>query len=175
MNDSLQISAAGLAIEKQYEKGPPGISPHGFATKRYLCPAGHWTIGWGHVIKTKGDYMHTAVIDSITAEKLLRLDNSEFEKGIKRLVKVPLAQHEFDALVSLTFNIGIGKADGVPGDFADSTLLKKLNAGDRKGAADQFLRWNKYRDPSCGCLKVANGLKARREDERALFLGVSNA
>jgi lysozyme len=54
-------------------------------------------------------------------------------------------------------------------------LLRKLNAGDKAGAADQFLVWNKYRDPKCGCLKVANGLSERRELERALFLGVTRA
>ncbi|WP_076593988.1 lysozyme [Herminiimonas arsenitoxidans] len=174
MNDHLRISPAGLAVEKRYEKGPPKISPQGFAKRKYLCDAGKPTIGWGHVILSTGDYMHNVEIDEITADKLLAQDNLRFENGIKRLVKVELTQNEFDALVSLTLNIGLGKADGVPGDFADSTLLRKLNAGDKKGAANEFPRWNKYRDPSCGCLKVARGLVARREDERALFLGVKN-
>jgi lysozyme len=174
LNETLHISAAGLAIEKRYEKGPPGISPNGFATKAYKCDAGHWTNGWGHRIMATGDYMLTTAIDEVTAEKLLRSDNWAAENSIKRLVKVELTQNEFDALVCLVLNIGAGKADGVPGDFADSTLLKKLNAGDKRGAADEFLRWNKYRDPHCGCLKVAAGLTARREEERALFLGAKN-
>lgn len=174
MNDSLHISEAGLAIEKKYEKGPPGISPNGFATKAYKCPAGYWTNGWGHRIRAAGDYMLTATIDEVTADELLRQDNIEAENAIKRLVKVPLTQNEFDALVCLVFNIGAGKADGVPGDFADSTLLRKLNANDKRGAADEFPKWNKYHDPKCGCLRVANGLTERREDERALFLGAKN-
>lgn len=174
MNDTLHISQTGLAIEKRYEKGPSAISPHGFATKMYLCDAGKPTIGWGHVITAAGDYMHTVEIDEVTADRLLAQDNERFEVGIKRLVKVELTQNEFDALVSLTLNIGLGKADGVPGDFADSTLLRKLNAGDKRGAADEFFKWNKYRDPKCGCLKVAAGLAARRADERALFLGAKN-
>jgi lysozyme len=173
LNDSLYISEAGLALEKKYEKGPPAISPQGFATRAYKCDAGHWTTGWGHRITAAGDYMLSAAIDAVTADKLLALDNLRFELGIKQLVTVALTQNEFDALVSLTLNIGLGKADGVPGDFADSTLLRKLNAGDKRGAADEFLKWNKYRDPKCGCLKVAAGLKARREDERALFLGAA--
>jgi lysozyme len=174
LNESLHISPAGLAIEKKYEKGPAKISPNGFATRAYKCPAGKWTIGWGHVIMAAGDFMLTATIDEVTADKLLAHDNWTYENGIKRLVKVDLTQNEFDALVSLTLNIGLGKADGVPGDFADSTLLRKLNAGDKRGAADEFPKWNKYRDPACGCLKVAPGLVDRREDERALFLGVKN-
>jgi lysozyme len=174
LNETLHISPAGLAIEKRYEKGPPEISPHGFACKAYKCIAGYWTNGWGHRIMAAGDYMLTTTIDEATAEKLLRSDNWSAENSIKRLVKVELTQNEFDALVSLVLNIGAGKADGVPGDFADSTLLRKLNAGDKRGAADEFLKWNKYRDPKCGCLKVAQGLVLRREDERALFLGVKN-
>ena len=172
MNDPLHISAAGMALQKRYEKGPAASCPSGFAPVAYLCPAGKPTIGWGHVITDSDRLLHASVIDAAMADCLLRKDNVRFETGVKALVKVPLAQHEFDALVCLTLNIGVGKADGVAGDFADSTLLRKLNAGDRRGAADEFLKWNKYRDPSCGCLKVAKGLVARRADERAMFLGV---
>lgn len=174
MNEHFHISAAGLALEKRYEKGPAATSPNGFAPKMYLCDAGKKTIGWGHVITAAEPFLCTATIDSGASDHLLQQDNLRFEDGIKRLVKVALTQNEFDALVSLTLNIGLGKADGVPGDFADSTLLRKLNAGDRRGAADEFLKWNKYRDPKCGCLRVASGLVTRRADERALFLGVNN-
>lgn len=173
MNDTLHISAAGVALQQRYEKGPVATSPHGFAPCMFLCPAGKPTIGWGHVITEADAYLRTATIDAFGADRLLRQDNLRFELGVKALVKVPLKQYEFDAVVCLTYNIGVGKADGVPGDFADSTLLKKLNADDRRGAADEFLKWNKYRDPKCGCLRVANGLTTRREDERALFLGVT--
>lgn len=174
MNELLHISSAGIALEKRYEKGPALSCPFGFAPRAYRCDAGKPTIGWGHVITIKDAFLHTSLIDLDMADTLLRQDNVVFEDGIKALVKVPLAQHEFDALVSLTLNIGIGKADGVPGDFADSTLLRKLNANDRAGAADEFLKWNKYRDPSCGCLKVANGLSKRRAEERAMFIGASH-
>ncbi|WP_312069487.1 lysozyme, partial [Acinetobacter sp.] len=77
--------------------------------------------------------------------------------SVNNLVKVPLSQNQFDALVSLTYNIGSTA-------FKNSTLLKKLNAKDYAGAADQFLRWNK------GGGKVLKGLVRRREAERALFL-----
>jgi hypothetical protein len=76
------------------------------------------------------------------------------------VVKVPLTQNQFDALVSLVYNIGQTA-------FSNSTLLKKLNAKDYQGAADQFLRWNK------GGGKVMKGLVRRREAERALFLEVT--
>lgn len=174
MNEQLHISTAGIALEKRYEKGPAASCPSGFAPRVYLCSAGKPTIGWGHVITIKDAFLHKSLIDLEMADCLLRGDNVRFEDGIKSLVKVQLAQHEFDALVSLTLNIGIGKADGVAGDFADSTLLRKLNANDRRGAADEFPKWNKYRDPSCGCLKVANGLITRRAEERAMFLGASH-
>ncbi|TCS38506.1 lysozyme [Paucimonas lemoignei] len=167
MNDQLHISEAGLAIEKKYEKGPPAISPRGFATRMYFCDAGKPTIGWGHVIKSKTDRLMTCTINEAEADQLLRQDNLDSENAIKRLVKVELKQCEFDALCSLVLNIGAT-------NFANSTLLRKLNASDRRGAADEFPRWNKYRDPKCGCLRVAKGLELRREDERALFKGVKN-
>ena len=159
MNDSLHIADAGLGIEKKYEQGPHG----GFASKMYHCPAGKPTIGWGHVILSTGDYMVTATIDETTADKLLVQDNLVAENTTKRDVKVTLSQQEFDALVCLIFNIG-------ESNFSTSTLLKKLNTGDRYGAADEFLVWDKYHDPDNGILRVAPGLAARRAEERALFL-----
>lgn len=168
MNDSLHISAAGLALEKKYEKGPPKISPRGFATKKYYDDAGLATIGWGHRIVNADDTLHTATIDEHIAEQLLVADNTDAERTVKRLVTVVLTQHEFDALVSFVLNVGSE-------NFRKSTLLRLLNTNFRRSAADQFSRWNKYTDPSCGCLKIANGLTARREDERALFLGVTRA
>lgn len=174
MNELLHISPAGIALEERYEKGPAASCPFGYAPRAYRCSAGKPTIGWGHVITDVDAFLHTSLIDRDMADCLLRNDNLIFEAGIKRLVKVLLAQYEFDALVCLTLNIGLGKADGVAGDFADSTLLRKLNANDRRGAADEFPKWNKYRDPACGCLKVANGLIARRAEERAMFLGAAN-
>ncbi|OFJ46422.1 hypothetical protein BA896_021970 [Janthinobacterium lividum] len=113
-----------MALQQRYEKGPTAISPNGFAPRMFLCPAGKPTIGWGHVITESEAYLRTATIDAFGADRLLRQDNLRFEVGVKALVQVPLKQYEFDALVGLTYNIGVGKADGVPGDFADSTLLK---------------------------------------------------
>jgi lysozyme len=74
----------------------------------------------------------------------------------------PLTQSQFDALVSLTFNIG-------GGEFAKSTLLGNLNSGDLAGAAEQFPVWNKVRVD--GVLQVSEGLVIRRAEERCTFLG----
>jgi lysozyme len=85
----------------------------------------------------------------------------EFEGYVNRAVKVKLTQNQFDALVSLVYNIG-------PPNFNGSTLLRKLNAGDYAGAADQFLVWNKGRVGRK--LVVISGLVNRRNAERQLFL-----
>jgi len=125
----------------------------GLELEAYLCPANIWTIGYGHTGNVKEG-------DSITkaeAEALLDKDLQTFRNGVKRLVKVPLNENQFGALVSFAYNIGLGS-------LQSSTLLKMLNAGDYTGAADQFLRWNK----SGG--KVLTGLVRRREAERAVFL-----
>jgi len=92
------------------------------------------------------------------AEDLLMKDLVRFEEGVNDLVKVHINQNEFDALVSFSFNLGVGA-------LADSTLLKKLNAGDPKvEVGDEFLRWVK-----AGGITLT-GLVRRREAERALFL-----
>ena len=91
------------------------------------------------------------------AKSYFKHDLAKFEKTVNESVTVPLTQNQFDALVSLTYNIGSGA-------FNNSTLLKKLNKGDYQGAADQFLVWNKAGG------KVMKGLVRRREAERALFL-----
>lgn len=92
-----------------------------------------------------------------TAERLLKTGLVSYESDVSRTVKVGLTQGQFDATVSFTYNLGAGS-------LSTSTLLRKLNAGDYAGAADEFLRWNKAGG------KVLNGLTRRREAERALFL-----
>jgi lysozyme len=97
------------------------------------------------------------VITEATAEIMLRKDLAKFEDAVSKSVKVPLKQNQFDALVSLVYNIG-------PGNFQSSTLLKKLNAGEYQSAADQFPRWNRAGG------KVLAGLTRRREAEKGLWL-----
>lgn len=111
-----------------------------------------WTIGWGH---TKGVKQG----DRITQEQAEQFFSDElavFELTVNSVIKRPMTQNQFDAMVSLAFNIG-GAA------FADSTLVKKFNAGDIQGTADQFPRWNR----SGG--SVLNGLVRRRTAEREVF------
>ena len=111
-----------------------------------------WTIGYGH---TKG-VKEGMVITEAQAEKFLREDIAWVEDVIDSTVKVPLTQNQRDALGSLIFNIG-GTA------FANSTVLRKLNEKDYKGAADAFLMWCKQKGV------VLKGLVRRREQERKLF------
>lgn len=125
----------------------------------YLDSVGVWTIGYGD---TGPDVVKGLTITKEEAEKRLRKRLVEFEGYINTYVKVPLKQHQFDALVSLVYNIG-------PTNFKTSTLLKKLNAGDYTGAADQFLAYNKGRVD--GKLVVIKGLANRRAKERKQFLG----
>lgn len=125
----------------------------GLELTAYKCPAGRWTIGHGH---TGSDVWPGLTITKPEAEALLEKDLRRFEKGISEMVKVELTQGQFDALVSFTFNVGLEA-------FKNSTLLKKLNAGDYEGAAEQFQRWNKAGG------KTLLGLIRRREAERKLF------
>ena len=139
-----RINKAGLDLIKSFE---------GLRLKAYKDAVGVWTIGYGH-IKTATPGM---VISGPEAEALLRGDLEEAQGAVERLVKQSLTDNEYAALVSFVFNLGSG-------NLSRSTLLKKLNAGDRKGAADQFLVWNKAGG------KVLAGLTRRRQAERSLFL-----
>lgn len=142
------ISADGIALIKHFE---------GWFPKAYKCPAGVWTIGYGHTgLKHKdGSVFPGRTITVAEGERLLRHDMDVFEARVSRLVTVPLNDDEYAALVSFDFNTGA---------LHKSTLLKKLNAGDRQGAAAQFALWNKANG------KVLPGLVKRRKAERALFL-----
>lgn len=124
--------------------------------RSYRCPAGRWTIGYGH---TKG-VRSGMKITKAEADDILRADLVEFEDDVNKLVKVALTQAQFDALVSFAFNVGSAA-------LASSTLLRKLNAGDADGAAAQFIRWNKATVK--GKKVVLSGLTRRRAAEAALF------
>ena len=145
----MKTSSNGTALIREFE---------GFVANAYLCPADVWTIGIGTTVYPNGAKVKKG--DKCTqaqALEYLQHDLKSFEKTVNDSVKVPLSQNQFDALVSLAYNIGSTA-------FKNSTLLKKLNAKDFTGAADQFLVWNK------GGGKVLKGLVRRREAERALFL-----
>jgi lysozyme len=143
----MKTSARGLDLIKAHE---------GLRLEAYPDPASGgdpWTIGYGHTAGVKpGD-----VITQEQADAYLREDIAWAEDAVRSGVKVPISQAAFDAMVSLTFNIGAGA-------FGRSTLLKMLNAGDHAGAADQFMRW------TTAAGRVMPGLEKRRAAERALFL-----
>jgi lysozyme len=148
----MYISKKGLDLIKFFET---------LKLKAYRCPAGVWTVGYGH---TKGVYPGMVITEEL-ADKFLVDDVWNFEREVESLVKVPITQNQFDALVSFAFNVGSDiDDDDIAEGLGDSTLLKKLNRGDVQGAADEFPKWNKSRG------KVLNGLIKRRAAERELFL-----
>ncbi|HHE8508311.1 TPA: lysozyme [Citrobacter freundii] len=117
-----------------------------------------WTIGYGWTHPVDGKPIKPGMtIKQETADRLLKTGLVSYENDVLKMAKVKLTQGQFDALVSFAYNVG-SRA------LSTSTLLRKLNAGDYAGAADEFLRWNKAGG------KVMNGLTRRREAERALFL-----
>lgn len=132
------------------------IAAHeGFRGKIYKDPYGYPTIGFGHLLKEGEEEIFKNGITREQALELLKNDVYDAEKAVNLLVKVPLTQNQFDALVSFTFNVGSG-------NLRRSTLLRKLNEGDYQGAADQFLRW-------IGSPPLP-GLQRRRAEERKIFL-----
>lgn len=145
----MQTSDKGIDLIKQFE---------GCKLSAYQDSVGVWTIGYGWTQPVDGKPIRAGMtIKQETAERLLKTGLVSYETDVSRLVKVGLTQGQFDALVSFTYNLGARS-------LSTSTLLRKLNAGDYAGAADEFLRWNKAGG------KVLNGLIRRREAERALFL-----
>lgn len=134
--------------------GQEGLVLHAY---KPVAAEKYWTIGYGHY----GPDVHKGqTIDVAKARRLLRED-IQFKAAdhVRRLVKVPLSQNEFDALVSLCFNIG-------EGNFAKSTVLSQLNKGRRGRAAAAFVLWVRGADR-----KVLTGLVTRRNAERRMFLG----
>lgn len=140
----MKTSERGLALIRQFE---------GLRLSAYQDSVGVWTIGYG---TTRGVRRGQAITKA-EAEALLRADVQRFELEISRLIKVPVSQNQWDALVSFTYNLGSANLES-------STLLRLLNAGDYAVAAEQFPRWNKAGG------KVLKGLVSRRAAERALFL-----
>lgn len=112
-----------------------------------------WTIGVGHTGNVRpGDTITYDEAMALLAEDLVR-----FETILNNAITVSVTQNQYDALVSFCFNVG-------GGNFRSSTLLRKLNARDYQGAADEFPKWNK----AAG--KIMGGLVRRRREERELFL-----
>ena len=142
----------------------------GLRQKPYLCAAHMWTIGVGHVLYPRQGALKIDERDAYPLEErdnrtfsmeevdeILRDDLNRFERGVERYCPVKLTQGQFDALVSFSFNVGLGT-------LQRSTLRQKVLRGDMEGAAEEFLKY------TLAGGKVLKGLVTRRNDERALFL-----
>lgn len=144
------VSKNGLDLIKEFES---------FKSKPYLCPSNKATVGYGSTYYPDGKKV-TLQDKEITEEKayeiLEYIANKDFGANINKVVKVPLSQNQFDALVSFAYNIGNA-------NFNSSTLLRWLNQENYKEASMQLLRWDKAKGI------VLNGLTKRRKAEKALF------
>lgn len=138
------ITQEGLDLIKHFE---------GFSSTVYKCPAGLPTIGYGHLIK-KGEVFSSVTEDE--AEELLRHDVQVAEKAVLRLIKVPLNDGQFDALVSFTFNLGSGS-------LQSSTLRRVVNRNDHSEVPTQLRRW------VWSGVKKLKGLQLRRSAESTLY------
>ena len=144
-----QVSREGIELIKRFE---------GLELQSYQDVAGIWTIGYGHTGPEVGPGM---VITEAQAEALLIEDLERFERGVSSAVQVRITQTQFDALVSLAYNIGVA-------GFSRSTAVKRLNKGDFEGAAEAITWWNKA--TINGRKQPVLGLTRRRAAEAALFL-----
>ncbi len=127
--------------------------------KAYRCPAGVWTIGFGHTgLQHKdGTVYDGRMISQAQAEELFRYDMHQFEERVTSLLPGQImADCRWAAVISFDFNTGA---------FHRSTLRKKITAGDYEGAANEFLKWTR------GGGWVLPGLVRRRKAERAMFVG----
>lgn len=162
----MKTSDKGLDLIKQAE-GYHKRQKDG-SCKAYLCPAGVWTCGWGSTVGVTSTTHWTTE----EATDALRREMGVHEANVMRLVTVPLTQGQFDALVSLCYNIG-------PGNLKKSNLLRHLNAGDYARAASHFadFKYAKVRGDTAKLYKVKDGtsvalagLVSRRASETQLFL-----
>lgn len=154
------LSEDGSNLIKRFE---------GVRLKPYRCPAGLWTIGVGSVLypeqhaqtlKERAQFClkpeHFRNFTEDEVDELFRKDIRRFERGVRRLITYPINQHQFDALVSFAFNLGLGA-------LQRSTLRRKINRGDLVGAQEEFPKWRRAGG------KILQGLVRRRAAEAAMF------
>lgn len=145
----MKISPQGLKLIAYFE---------GVRLKPYRCPAGLWTVGIGHLIgdghTLPDNWNRTFTLEEAYA--LLAKDVARFERGVSLYCPVPLTQGQFDALVSFSFNLGLGT-------LQRSSLRQKVNRGDMDGARKVLLKYNKANG------KVLKGLDLRRKAEAVLL------
>jgi len=157
----MKVSDKALGVIRHHE---------GVRQRPYRCPARLWTVGVGHVIYAEQGRLKLEERDAFSlrpeddrqfsmeeVNAILAADLQRFERGVERFIPVNLTQGQFDALVSFSFNVGLGT-------LQRSTLRSKVLRGDMAGAAEEFLKY---------CMaggKPLKGLQNRRIDERALFM-----
>jgi lysozyme len=148
----VNVSKAAIALIKHHE---------GVRSRPYRCPANLWTVGVGHLIgdgKSLPDSWNRTFSQE-EIDGLLKSDLRRFELGVhKMLPNVPLRQHEFDAIISFCFNLGLGC-------FQRSTIRQALLRGDKTQAMESLVKYCRAGG------KILRGLQIRRLDERALFEG----
>ncbi len=144
----MKVSSKGLELIKEFE---------GFSSVAYLCSAKKATIGYGNTFWEDGTPVKIGdQISKERAETLLKHVVDNFSVADEVDIKIEVSQNQFDAMVSLAYNIGLGA-------FKNSTLLRQLNRGNFVGASQEFLRWDKSNG------KPLLGLTRRREREKLLF------
>ena len=148
----MNVSKAAIALIKHHE---------GVRSRPYRCPANLWTVGVGHLIgdgKSLPDSWNRTFSQE-EIDGILKSDLRRFELGVhKMLPNVPLRQHEFDAIISFCFNLGLGC-------FQRSTIRQALLRGDKKQAMESLVKYCRAGG------KILRGLQIRRLDEKALFEG----
>ena len=150
----MRMSAAGLALVKEFE---------GLRLKAYKCPADVWTIGYGHTSSAGKPVVDSGlVITSEQADDILKRDLTQYEDGVRGLVKVGITQGQFDALVSFAYNAGVGR-------LSQSTLMKRINAERFDEVPSEFMKWTR------GGGKELPGLVRRRRAEVELWRGLNTA
>jgi lysozyme len=155
MNEDRKLTQDGIDLIQHFEGC---LEPHHGQFKAYRCPANVLTIGWGTTNEGKNKFNENAVWSREQCDRAFVQDMDQFEQGVRKLVTVALTPWQYDSLVSFAYNCGLGALKG-------STLLRKVNALDFTGAAQEFHRWNKAGG------KVMKGLTRRRASEALMFQG----
>ena len=151
----MKISRAGIALIKRWE---------GCKLDAYQDTAGIWTIGYGTTSAAGlGKIGKGLRITQAQADEWLVAGLVQYEAAVSKALTRSPSQAQFDAMVSLCYNIG-------PGNFTKSSVVRLFNAGDASGAAKAFLLWNKVRNPLTKALEFSRGLANRRADEMAHYL-----
>lgn len=152
MSDHMTVSPFGLELVKAFE---------GYFAKPYRCPAGVLTQGYGHTAAAGAPALGGVWSKEYASHVLAQTIERRYAAPVRRLLKRQPSQAQFDAMVSLAYNIGVSS-------FARSTVLRCFNRGDDKGAASAFSGWNKADG------RVLSGLVRRRASEALVYQGIQD-